>query len=238
MNDIAKRSSSREDKGARYGVVGPSLWFSLCSKHTMNRLFDKKSKDSRKSSQRLLSLGIPTNVAIGPLGFRAELDIGPKGERNRPDRDLRQMGLIRPWCQMKRTPGLRGSRFRKIRTKIEDLPPQKSRRPSPWSVLPSTGTTLQVSASGLYHRSRCSSGPALPRQKNTPGTLERKEVDRKRHQGVCDDTSVFYFLLTPTRSGEGHGARDNFRLHSCRKGDPRRIRSSQCYPGGHFRRLC
>ena len=53
----------------------------------MNRLFDKRSKDSRKSSQRLVSLGIPTNVAIGPLGFRAELDIDPKGERC-PYRDL------------------------------------------------------------------------------------------------------------------------------------------------------
>ena len=72
--------------------MGPSLWFSLCSNHTMNRLFDKKSKDSRKSSQRLLSLGIPTNVAIGPLGFRAELDIGPKGEPSRPYRDLEADG--------------------------------------------------------------------------------------------------------------------------------------------------
>ena len=58
----------------------------------MNRLFDKKSKDSRKPSQRLLSLGIPTNVAIGPLGFRAELDIGPKGEPSRPYRDLEADG--------------------------------------------------------------------------------------------------------------------------------------------------
>ena len=91
MNDIAKRSSSWGDKGVRFGVVGPSLWFSLCSNHTMNRLFDKKSKDSRKSSRGLISLGIPTNVAIGPLGFRAELDIG-QGERCRPYRDLEADG--------------------------------------------------------------------------------------------------------------------------------------------------
>ena len=79
-------------KRPEFGVVGPSIWFSLCSNHTMNRLFDKKSKDSRKSSQRLVSLGIPTNVAIVPLGFRAELDIGPKGERCRPYRDLEADG--------------------------------------------------------------------------------------------------------------------------------------------------
>jgi len=46
----------------------------------MNHKFDKKSKKSFKSSQRHISLGIPTNIAAGPLGFRAELDIGPKGE--------------------------------------------------------------------------------------------------------------------------------------------------------------
>ena len=44
-------------------------------------MFNKKSKKLQKSSQRLVSLGIPTNIAVGSLGFRAELDIGPKGER-------------------------------------------------------------------------------------------------------------------------------------------------------------
>jgi len=33
-------------------------------------------------------LGIPTNIAVGPLGFRAELDIGPKGEKSRPHHDV------------------------------------------------------------------------------------------------------------------------------------------------------
>ena len=57
----------------------------------MNRLFNKKSKDSRKSS-RGLALGIPTNLVIGPLGFQAELGIGPKGEPSRPYRDLKADG--------------------------------------------------------------------------------------------------------------------------------------------------
>jgi len=58
----------------------------------MNRLLKKKSKKLHKSAQRHLYLGIPTNIAAGPLGFQAELDIGPKGEsrsyhdlENRPD---------------------------------------------------------------------------------------------------------------------------------------------------------
>lgn len=44
-------------------------------------MFNRKSKKSGKSFLRHVSLGIPTNIAAGPLGFRAELDIGPKGER-------------------------------------------------------------------------------------------------------------------------------------------------------------
>ena len=29
------------------------------------------------------SLGVPTNIAVGPLGFRAALDADAKGEQNR-----------------------------------------------------------------------------------------------------------------------------------------------------------
>ena len=54
----------------------------------MHLLSNKKTKKSDKSSQRHLSLGIPANVAVGPLGFRAELDISPEGERDRSYRDL------------------------------------------------------------------------------------------------------------------------------------------------------
>ena len=54
----------------------------------MNRLFDKKPKKSLKSSQRHVSLGIPTNIAVGPLGFRAELDVDSEGEQSRPCNDL------------------------------------------------------------------------------------------------------------------------------------------------------
>ena len=30
--------------------------------------------------QKYLSLGVPSNIAVGPLGFRAELDINPEGQ--------------------------------------------------------------------------------------------------------------------------------------------------------------
>ena len=54
----------------------------------MDRLFNKKSKNLRQSALRHISLGIPTNVTAGPLGFQAERDIGPKGERDCSYRDL------------------------------------------------------------------------------------------------------------------------------------------------------
>jgi len=49
----------------------------------MSRFFGKK----REKSQHI-PLGIPTNVAAGPLGFRADLGISPKGERGRFNRNL------------------------------------------------------------------------------------------------------------------------------------------------------
>jgi len=52
----------------------------------MDRPSGKRSKRSLKPAQHIF-LGIPTNIATGPLGFRAELDIGPKGEKSRPHHD-------------------------------------------------------------------------------------------------------------------------------------------------------
>jgi len=48
----------------------------------MNRTHKKKSGKPLKLSQHPASLGIPTNIAVGPLGFRAELDVDPTGEES------------------------------------------------------------------------------------------------------------------------------------------------------------
>jgi len=48
----------------------------------MDRLLSKKSKKSPKYSQRDIFPGILTNTAVGPLGFRTQLDIAPGGEQN------------------------------------------------------------------------------------------------------------------------------------------------------------
>ncbi|KAF9643731.1 hypothetical protein BDM02DRAFT_3191288 [Thelephora ganbajun] len=45
-------------------------------------MFDKKSKNPPIPFPTRTFLGIATNVATGPLGFRAELDIGPDDERS------------------------------------------------------------------------------------------------------------------------------------------------------------
>ena len=44
----------------------------------------RKSKKSFQPFANHLLLGIPTNIAVGPLGFRAALDVNTKGEGNRP----------------------------------------------------------------------------------------------------------------------------------------------------------
>lgn len=56
----------------------------------MNRLFffGKKPERSHRPSQQHISLGIPTNVAVGPVGFKAELDTGSIRERCRSPYDL------------------------------------------------------------------------------------------------------------------------------------------------------
>ncbi|KAF9645892.1 hypothetical protein BDM02DRAFT_395232 [Thelephora ganbajun] len=55
----------------------------------MNRLSRKKPKKSPKPSPTHIFLGITTNIAAGPLGFRAELDIGPDGLDRRSNRGSR-----------------------------------------------------------------------------------------------------------------------------------------------------
>jgi len=72
----------QEDRAAAINNLKPRESASAYSSQ-MERLFDKKSKKSFQSSQRHTSLGIPTNTAVGPFGFRVVLDIGLKGEQDR-----------------------------------------------------------------------------------------------------------------------------------------------------------
>jgi len=53
-------------------------------------MFDKKSKKSpKKPPQQHISLGIiPSNIAVGPFGFRAEQAVDTESEQSRSHRDL------------------------------------------------------------------------------------------------------------------------------------------------------
>lgn len=59
-------------------------------------MFGRKSKKSLKSPPKDLLFGIPANIAAGPLGFRAELDVDSEGgirsyhdsRQDRPDSTL------------------------------------------------------------------------------------------------------------------------------------------------------
>ena len=42
-------------------------------------MFGRKSKKPLKSTPKNLLFGIPANIAAGPLGFRAELDVESEG---------------------------------------------------------------------------------------------------------------------------------------------------------------
>jgi len=62
-------------------------------------MFDKESKKPPKPPQRRIYMGvIPSNIAVGPLGFRAEVATDAESEQSRPYRDLEANGLIRLWC--------------------------------------------------------------------------------------------------------------------------------------------
>ena len=61
--------------------LGKVTFFSRPSSHPRptSRTSDKKRKKSSKPSQKHIHLGIPINIAIAPLGFRAELGADSKG---------------------------------------------------------------------------------------------------------------------------------------------------------------
>ena len=55
--------------------------------HLNKRMPGKKSKKPFKFFTTH-SLAIPANIAVGPLGFRAVVDVNPEGERNHPYHEL------------------------------------------------------------------------------------------------------------------------------------------------------
>lgn len=120
---------------------------------------DKKSKKSSKLPLKHLLLGIPTNIAAGPLGFRAELDIKPKGEQgccpcSRAGRaDLTAI-------QMRKTLSLHGSRSAKEKAAFKGLLCQGP-QPVSQSSISNQGTTIQVSTPSTIESSTVFMKPSV-----------------------------------------------------------------------------
>ena len=65
------------------GLVFPMWATPQTSPLHVNKPMPRKKSKKPFKSLTTLALGIPTNIAIGPLGFRAALEADPIGERNR-----------------------------------------------------------------------------------------------------------------------------------------------------------
>ena len=62
----------------------------------MNQMSDKKRKKSPEPARKRINLGTTINIAAGSLGFRAELETDPQGNKDRSCRDSElQIDLIR-----------------------------------------------------------------------------------------------------------------------------------------------
>ena len=163
----------------------------------MNRLFDKKPKKLSKSSRRHISLGIPTNIAVGPLGFRADLDIGPKGECTRSYHDSetdRSDSAVTPDEETPRTSRIV---FHDKSGENQELPAPEASTSGVVVDNAEHGNAL-TSASDSYHhghrsrRSLCLSPP----EENAGDTREREGESAVVLGGVCGYRCVVHLLLT------------------------------------------
>lgn len=152
----------------------------------MNNLFDKKPKKSLKPSQRHLSLGIPTNIAAGPLGFRAELDIGPKGKRDRLSRFRSNLSNLTV------TQAEDGTRASQI--VYQDKEREGQGLPAPGT--PTTGSVVGGDELGNGPTSECSSFPlsrpifiripvALPSEETAGGTTKEEGEPVELPMSTC-----------------------------------------------------
>ena len=181
-------------KKVGFGIVGPPLWFfPLCPPRTrMDRLFNRKPKKSLKSPQRHITLGIPTNIAAGPLGFRADLDAGSTGEQDRPYHDSEADGP-----DPTAAPDEKDIKAQRIVFQEKESEGQGST---------ATGvSTSDAVVGGIEHlddatsecffsccHSRCSTGCDPPRQRKTLATSQREKTSHQRCWEVCVEAIVAF----------------------------------------------
>ena len=173
------------------------------SRSRMNRLFDKNSKKSLKPH---ISLGIlPINVAAGPLGFRAGLDIGPKGEQGRTYHGLEETdgpdSTVVP----------DGNDTGPSRIVIQEDESEDQRTPAPEALTPNAvdgcaedgNDNTSEHFRSLPSRAVFIRVPVFLSGENAgdAGKEEGKPADTSR--GTCLCQRIVRFLLTPTSPGKG-----------------------------------
>jgi len=204
--------------------------------------FDKKPKTSLKSSHQALFLGIPTNIAAGPLGFRAEFDIGPKGECSPSQCRDPEAGISDSTVAL----GEKGSRA--LRVVFQDKGSETQEPPAPEALTHGAvvgGTTHINDPTSKYFR--VMQGPTFmvlsvspPLGEDTGDAEEGEGKSSEASRGTCRDDCGVRSVLTPTSCEarlEGH------RSWRCRHSLPRReggrggVWPTQSRPGRHLRRL-
>ena len=149
----------------------------------MNKFFENKPKKSLKSFRRHISLGIAANVAVGPLGFQAELE----GEQS----SCYDLGTDGPDPTVV----------------LDEEDAQASRVLLRENESEHRGlAAVETSASGLLipaivanvHADSCVS----PRQKRTPVRPKRKKANQPWCRGVHVNTNVSFALNVGQFQGE------------------------------------
>ena len=202
----------------------------------MSHMFNRKSKKLPKPFQKHIVLGIPTNIAVGPLGFRAELDIDPTGNQNRSDHDS---VADRPDSSIamldENNPGPSRIVFH---NKSEDQGLHVPETSTPGVVVDGiehgddrTSGSFRRSSSSLYFSFS---------EENADETKEEEGGPAEAIRGTYQCRCAVRFLLTSTSSGERPGGYGTWCYpHSCkcRRGSPRRIWTSPSVASSYLRRL-
>lgn len=203
-------------------------------------MVDKKSKKPLKPSQKHLLFGIPSNIAVGPLGFRAELDIDPKGQC----RCYRDLVAGRPDS----TAMLDGQNPRPSQIVFHDKDEAQG--------LPAPGTSTSAAVvGGTKHENyppseSCGSLPLrsmfmricvlLPLEESISDMGKEAGKPTVASRGMCRRRCVICLLLTSTSSRETPRRYSAWRSHhsrECHEGDREWIRPPQSHLGNRLRPL-
>ena len=213
LHQVAHTEESAESETGGLALV-PTLRRFHHPQTPMSYTFDKKSEKSRESSRRHIALGIPTNTVVGPLGFRAELDVRPKGKSGRSYHDFGADPPDSTVISDDKDP-------RTSRIVFRDKPEKSG---DPGLPVPAHAAVVGGTERGGGPMSECdcslSSRPMFMRifvpEEDTTDTREEGGEPAITPRGTYRYDCVVRFLLTSTSSGEnpgGHNTQGYCRPH-------------------------